>query len=109
MSEHIVNDLAEHVLARHTKNIHRALDLLDEDGDRFALMITLMGSELSSFVATLASANPTFAKLPTRMQFVAANFLLYRSLGLKIEAFPTAQEMSDLFAALQSYPEVRLA
>jgi hypothetical protein len=105
----MVNDLAQHVLAKHFDAIARTTDLLDDELDRFAFLITMMGSELASFVSTLAYTNPDFAKLPERMRFVAANFLLYRALGLKIDAFPTTQEMSDLFAAIQGYPEVRLS
>jgi hypothetical protein len=105
----MVNDLAQHVLAKHFDVIGRTVDLFDDDLDRFAFLITMMGSELASFVSTLAYTNPDFAKLPERMRFVAANFLLYKALGLKVDTAPTVQEMSDLIAAIHGYPEVSLS
>jgi dihydroorotase len=102
----IVNDLAAHVLDRHDRDLKRVIDLLDESDDCYSLIMTIIASHVASFAATLAFHDTAVGEMSEDMQIAVAMSLILQALGTRPPR--GVQQLSDVAAAVHSYPRVDL-
>lgn len=102
----LIDDLAKHVLDKHGDTMSRTLSLLDDQEEKFGLMVSVIASELMTFATTLAKHNPMLRNLSPQQQLQAMCHIILRAVDA---SEPSVQEQSDIMAAIDVYPGVCLA
>jgi len=104
----LVDDLIQHVASKVAGAMHSGMQLLDDDDDRYALMMGVTASLVASFIQSISNGSEAFDVLDEQQKKLVGIGMILSTLGGVPGVEFSRETRIKMIRAEQSYPLVRI-